>query len=167
MKFNCRTRERWSPEKTEWCREQLKPAVVIEIKRPIELDISPVELDLSPIELDFKPISRSCDSVSSICNGSGKCKQYCPCPTCIPPPHKDPPHIIESVDPKPVKPKPIDPKPIDPKPDDPEADDPEPIRNSDASDTANESVYDIAGIEVTQTQAIVAVSGVAATVALL
>lgn len=73
---------------------------------------------------------------------------------------------IESVDPKPVKPKPIDPKPIDSKPDDPEADDPEPIRNSDASDTANESVYDIAGIEVTQTQAIVAVSGVAATVAL-
>lgn len=89
----------------------------------------------------------------------------------MPPPHKDPPHIIESVDPKPVdpkpvEPKPIDPKPIDPKPDNPEADDPEPIRNSDASDTANEGVYDIAGIEVTQTQAIVAVSGVAATVSL-
>jgi hypothetical protein len=154
MKFNCRTRERWSPEKTEWCREQLKPAVLIEMKRPIELE-------LSPVELDIKPISMSCDSVSSICNGSGKCKQYCPCPRCMPPPHKDPPHIIESVDPKPVKRK-----LIDPKPDDPEADDPEPVRSSNASDTANESVYDIAGIEVTQTQAIVAVSGVAATVAL-
>ena len=152
MKFNCRTRERWSPEKTEWCREQLKPAVVIEMKRPIELDISPIELDISPIELELSPveldIKPSCDSVSSICNGSGKCKRGCACPRCMPPPHKDPPHIIE---------------PIDPKADDPEADDPEPIRNSDASD---ESVYDIAGIEVTQTQAIVAVSGVAATVAL-
>jgi hypothetical protein len=171
MKFDCRTRERWSPEKTEWCREQheqLKPAVVIEAKRPIELDISPVELDIKPIT-----ISEPCDSASSICNGSGKCKRGCPCPRCMPPHEKDPPYI-ESVDPKPVDPKPIDLKPVDPKPTDPKptdlnSTDPSPIdsdriRSSNASETV--SVYDIAGIEVTQSQAMMVASGVAATAAL-
>ena len=111
-KFNCRTRERWSPEKTEWCRgrmvndKHLEQAVVVELKRPIELDLSPIELDLSPIELDLSPIEPTlikydlpieitpiikCDSASSICNGSGKCKRGCACPMCIPEPHIDPP----------------------------------------------------------------------------
>ena len=72
-KFNCRTRERWSPEKTEWCRgrmvndKHLEQAVVVELKRPIELELSPIEYDL-PIKIT--PIIK-CDSASSICNGSG------------------------------------------------------------------------------------------------
>eukprot|EP00966_Prymnesium_polylepis_P319903 7376325-Prymnesium_polylepis.1 len=185
-KFNCRTRERWSPEKTEWCRgrmvndKHLEQAVVVELKRPIELELSPIEYDL-PIKIT--PIIK-CDSASSICNGSGKCKRGCACPMCIPEPHIDPPlqcdapssicngsgkcksgcPCPECMPPpaEPVEPEPVEPEPIEPKPDDPEADDREPIKNSNASD---ESVYDIAGIEVTQTQAMVVVSGVAATVA--
>jgi hypothetical protein len=47
-KFDCRTREKWSPEKAEWCRGQRQ-----EIE-PIEMDISPIEpIPIKPVAIDY------------------------------------------------------------------------------------------------------------------
>ena len=103
-KFNCLTREKWSPEKTKWCREkheQHEQALVIdEIKRP-------------PIHLDFTPVGTE--------------------------------HV--HLEPEAVHLE------------------PEAVEHSNPSDTVE--VYNIAGIEFTQTQALISISSALATIALI
>ena len=117
-KFNCLTREKWSPEKTKWCREkheQHEQALVIdEIKRP-------------PIHLDFTPVGTE--------------------------------HV--HLEPEAVH---LEPEAVHLEPEAVHLE-PEAVEHSNPSDTVE--VYNIAGIEFTQTQALISISSALATIALI